>query len=67
MCVLHGERHDGDKFVLTYSSIEHDKCPVMQGVTRAKVSMFMLFFKIESAKVSKPSSSKHVKLFNFVR
>ncbi|RUS71795.1 hypothetical protein EGW08_020448 [Elysia chlorotica] len=36
MCILHGERHDGDKFVLTYSSIEHDKCPVLPGVTRAK-------------------------------
>ncbi|BFZ07484.1 hypothetical protein BsWGS_10523 [Bradybaena similaris] len=37
MCVLHGERQDGQRYILTYSSIEHDKCPVNQNITRAKV------------------------------
>jgi len=36
MCALQGEREEGDKFVLTYSHIKHDKCPPSSGVTRAK-------------------------------
>ncbi|KAI8788831.1 hypothetical protein BgiMline_008309 [Biomphalaria glabrata] len=37
MCILHGERQEGDKFILTYFSLEHDKCPSFPHVTRAKV------------------------------
>lgn len=36
MCVLLGERQEGENYILTYSSIEHDKCPVNPKVTRAK-------------------------------
>ncbi|BFZ11970.1 hypothetical protein BsWGS_15008 [Bradybaena similaris] len=37
MCVLQGERKDGPKYIITYSSIEHDKCPANVNVTRARV------------------------------
>ncbi|XP_035825709.1 uncharacterized protein LOC101845400 isoform X2 [Aplysia californica] len=36
MCVLQGERQEGDKYILTYSSIEHDKSPPQPGTLRAR-------------------------------
>ena len=42
VCCLQGERVEGSKYVLAYTSVDHPKVPVVENVLRGKVRCAVL-------------------------